>query len=62
MPSSVSRSPAGSASGARAVAIEVMQSVAAQPGLTRIASLTDLTLPTLGRIVGGEVLDLRRAG
>jgi len=50
------------ASGARAVAIEVMQSVAAQPGLTRIASLTDLTLPTLGRIVGGEVLDLRRAG
>jgi len=50
------------ASGARAVAIEVMQPVAAQPGLTRIASLTDLTLPTLGRIVGGEVLDLRRAG
>ncbi|KQS97730.1 HAD family hydrolase [Cellulomonas sp. Leaf395] len=50
------------ASGARAVAIEVMQPVAAQPGLTRIASLTDLTLPTLARIVGGEVLDLRRAG
>jgi hypothetical protein len=36
--------------------------VAAQPGLTRIASLTDLTLPTLARIVAGEVLDLRRAG
>jgi HAD superfamily hydrolase (TIGR01509 family) len=49
-------------SGARAVAIEVMQPVAAQPGLTRIASLTDLTLPTLARIVAGEVLDLRRAG
>ena len=50
------------ASGARAVAIEVMQPVAAQPGLTRIASLADLTLPTLARIAAGEVLDLRRAG
>ena len=50
------------ASGAHAVAIEVMQRVAARPGLTRIASLSDLTLPTLARIAGGEVLDLRRAG
>jgi HAD superfamily hydrolase (TIGR01509 family) len=50
------------ASGAHAVAIEVMQPVAAQPGLTRIASLSDLTLPTVARIAAGEVLDLRRAG
>lgn len=49
------------ASGARAVAIEVMQPVAPQPGLSRIASLHDLTPATLGRIVRGEVLDLRRA-
>ncbi|WP_243886049.1 HAD family hydrolase [Cellulomonas fengjieae] len=50
------------ASGARAVAIEVMQPVAARPGLSRIAALSDLTLPTFARIVRGEVLDLRRAG
>ena len=49
------------ASGARTVAIEVMQPVAARPGLSRIASLADLTLPALARIVGGDVLDLRRA-
>ncbi|GEK21158.1 HAD family hydrolase [Cellulomonas xylanilytica] len=49
------------ASGARTVAIEVMQPVAAQPGLSRIASLHDLTPSALGRIVRGEVLDLRRA-
>ena len=33
----------------------------ARPGLSRIASLADLTLPVLARIVGGDVLDLRRA-
>jgi len=49
------------ASGARTVAIEVMQHVTARPGLSRIASLADLTLPALARIVGGDVLDLRRA-
>ncbi|WP_315096540.1 HAD family phosphatase [uncultured Cellulomonas sp.] len=49
------------ASGARAVAIEVMQPIAARPGLSRVASLADLTLPALARIVRGEVLDLRRA-
>ena len=49
------------ASGAHAVAIEVMQPVAPQPGLSRITSLHDLTLATLARIARGEVLDLRRA-
>lgn len=49
------------ASGARTVAIEVMQPVAPQPGLSRIAALDDLTLTALGRVVRGEVLDLRRA-
>jgi HAD superfamily hydrolase (TIGR01509 family) len=50
------------ASGARTVAVEVMQRVAARPGLSRIVSLADLTLPVLAGIVGGNVLDLRRAG
>lgn len=49
------------ASGARTVAIEVMQPVAPQPGLSRIAALDDLTPAMLGRVVRGEVLDLRRA-
>ncbi|GEL97529.1 HAD family hydrolase [Cellulomonas terrae] len=49
------------ASGARTVAIEVMQPVAPQPGLSRVAALHDLTLTALGRVVRGEVLDLRRA-
>ncbi|WP_421741726.1 HAD family hydrolase [Cellulomonas sp.] len=50
------------ASGARTVGIEVLQPVAPQPGLSRIASLGDLTLSAIGRVVRGEVLDLRRAG
>ena len=50
------------ASGAHAVAIEVMQPVAARPGLSRVESVGDLTLATLARIARGEVLDLRRAG
>ena len=59
---SVAGIASAAASGAHAVAIEVMQPVAARPGLSRIASLTDLTIPTFGRIVRGDVLDLRRAG
>lgn len=50
------------ASGARVVGVEVLQQVAAQPGLSRIGSLADLTLSTVARIMGGDVLDLRRAG
>jgi HAD superfamily hydrolase (TIGR01509 family) len=49
------------ASGARVVAVEVMQALAPRPGLSRVASLADLTVPDLARIAGGTVLDLRRA-
>lgn len=49
------------ASGARVVAVEVMQAVTARPGLSRVASLADLTLADLARIGRGDVLDLRRA-
>ena len=49
------------ASGARVVAVEVMQALAPRPGLSRVASLADLTVSDFGRIAGGAVLDLRRA-
>jgi HAD superfamily hydrolase (TIGR01509 family) len=49
------------ASGARVVAVEVMQALAARPGLSRVASLADLTVADLARISDGDVLDLRRA-
>lgn len=49
------------ASGARVVAVEVMQALAPRPGLSRVASLADLTVPDFARIAGGAVLDLRRA-
>ena len=49
------------ASGARVVAVEVMQALAPRPGLSRVASLADLTVPDFARIAGGDVLDLRRA-
>jgi len=49
------------ASGARVVAVEVMQALTTRPGLSRVASLADLTLADLARIGGGDVLDLRRA-
>jgi HAD superfamily hydrolase (TIGR01509 family) len=48
------------ASGARTIAVEVLQRVPARPGLSRIVSLADLTLPVLTRVVGGDVLDVRR--
>ena len=50
------------ASGARVLAVEVMQPVTAQPGLSRVASLADVSVAHLARVHGGEVLDLRRAG
>ncbi|GIG21031.1 hydrolase [Cellulomonas chitinilytica] len=50
------------ASGARVVAIEVMQPVAPRPGLSRVASLEDVALDDLARIAGGDELDLRPAG
>ncbi|KQR15905.1 HAD family phosphatase [Cellulomonas sp. Leaf334] len=49
------------ASGAHVVAVEVMQALAPRPGLSRVASLADLTVPDFARIAGGVVLDLRRA-
>src|SRR5262249_7102735 len=42
------------ASGARVIGVEVVQPVSAQPGLSRVASLADLTLDLLARIGGGE--------
>jgi len=45
------------ASGARTIGIEVMVPVAAQPGLSRVASLVGLTLADLGRVAGGFTLD-----
>ncbi|WP_456817343.1 HAD family hydrolase [Cellulomonas sp. URHB0016] len=50
------------ASGAHVVAVEVMQPVAPRPGLSRVASLEDLTLDDLARIAAGERLDLRPTG
>ena len=49
------------ASGAHVVAVEVMQALAPRPGLSRVASLADLSLTDVARIAGGAVLDLRRA-
>lgn len=50
------------ASGARVIGVEVMQELADRPGLSRVASLADLTLDDLARIAHGDVLDLRPAG
>lgn len=49
------------ASGARVLAVEVMQAVAARPGLSRVSSLADLTLTDLARIARGDVLDRLKA-
>nr|WP_255424257.1 HAD family phosphatase [Cellulomonas sp. HLT2-17] len=45
------------ASGARTIGIEVMVPVPPQPGLSRIGSLTTLTLADLGRVASGQTLD-----
>lgn len=47
------------ASGARTLAVEHMVAVDDRPGLSRADSLMDVDLGVLGRIAGGEVLDLR---
>ncbi|MEZ0449208.1 HAD family hydrolase [Cellulomonas sp. ICMP 17802] len=49
------------ASGARVLAVEVMQAVAERPGLSRVPSLVGLTLADLTRIARGDVLDRLRA-
>lgn len=49
------------ASGARVVAVEVMQPVTPRPGLSRVASLEDLTLDDLARIACGDELEPRPA-
>ena len=48
-------------SGARVLAVEVLQAVEARAGLSIVGSLTDVSLADLGRIAAGEVLDRRRA-
>src|SRR4051812_22289755 len=50
------------ASGARVLAVEVMQEVEARPGLSRVSSLSDLTAADLTRIGRGDVLDRLTAG
>jgi HAD superfamily hydrolase (TIGR01509 family) len=50
------------ASGARTLAVEVHLSVPPRPGLSRVASLADVSLTDLLRVAQGEVLDLRVAG
>jgi HAD superfamily hydrolase (TIGR01509 family) len=45
------------ASGARVVAVEVMQPIEARPGLSRVRSLVDVGLDDLARVAGGDVLD-----
>ncbi len=47
------------ASGARVVAVEVMQPVEPRPGLSRVASLDDLTIEDLARVAGGDELEPR---
>ncbi|AEE45916.1 HAD-superfamily hydrolase, subfamily IA, variant 3 [Cellulomonas fimi ATCC 484] len=49
------------ASGARVVAVEVMQELEDREGLSRVRSLADLSLADLARIAAGDVLDLRPA-
>ena len=45
------------ASGARTIGIEVMVPVPPQPGLSRIGSLTEVTLADLGRVARGHTID-----
>ena len=58
----VEDSPAGVASalssGARTIGVRVMVPIERRPGLSRIGSLADLDLDLLGRVAGGEVVDL----
>ena len=49
------------AAGARVVALASPSAVPAAPALSRVSGLTDLDLPTLARVAGGQVLDLRAA-
>ena len=46
------------ASGARTLGVQHIVTIDPQPGLSRAGSLTDVGLPELARIAGGEVLDL----
>jgi HAD superfamily hydrolase (TIGR01509 family) len=50
------------ASGARTVAVEVHHVIASSPGLSRVASLEDVSFSDLQRVAAGDVLDLRAAG
>lgn len=46
------------ASGARTLGVRHIVAVEAQPGLSRVGSLTRIGLPELARIVSGDVVDL----
>jgi len=46
------------AAGARTIGVEGMLPVAPKPGLSRVASLADLTVADLCRVARGDVLDL----
>lgn len=46
------------ASGACTIGIEVVQPVAARPGLSRVATLEDVSLETIARVAAGGVVDL----
>ncbi|MDM7856384.1 HAD family hydrolase [Cellulomonas alba] len=46
------------ASGARTIGVEVVQSLAPRPGLSRVETLEDVTLETIARVAAGEVVDL----
>jgi beta-phosphoglucomutase-like phosphatase (HAD superfamily) len=45
------------ASGARTIAVPLMLPIVARPGLSRVASLTDVDLDVLARVAAGEVVD-----
>lgn len=49
------------ASGARTIGVQHIVPVEARPGLSRVASLADVSLDDVCRIASGEVLDLLRA-
>jgi len=50
------------ASGARTIGVEVVQPVAPRPGLSRVATLEDVSLDTIARVAAGEVVDLLPTG
>ena len=50
------------AAGARTIAVEVVQPVAPRPGLSRVASLVDVSLELIARVAAGDVVDPLPAG